>query len=47
MDKPDIQILQNHLTKKGHTNLYFEAIEPGIEDVFMKLMEKEVQEDNA
>jgi ABC-2 type transport system ATP-binding protein len=46
-DNPDIQIIQRYLKGKGHSNLYFKTIEPGIEDVFMKLMEKETQEDNT
>lgn len=43
----DIGTLNTYLTAKGHTDLYIEAIKPGIEDVFMKLMEKEAEANNV
>ncbi len=39
--------LKNWLEKKGHSNVAAEVIEPGIEDVFMKLMKTAPAEENG
>ncbi|MFW6289713.1 MAG: hypothetical protein ACOC0R_01995, partial [Mariniphaga sp.] len=36
-----------YLEKKGHSNVAAEVIEPGIEDVFMKLMNTDPAEENG
>ncbi len=39
-EKADVSTIHNYLRKKGHIDINIEMIEPGIEDVFMKLMRK-------
>jgi ABC-type multidrug transport system ATPase subunit len=43
-DVPDVKEIQDYLVQKGHSEIILEPIDPGIEDVFMKLMEKDVKE---
>jgi len=39
-DNPDMVAIQKYLVSEGNTAVEIEQIEPGIEDVFMKLMER-------
>lgn len=43
----DVKEIQEYLKQKGHSELFIEPIEPGIEDVFMQLMEKGVNENRT